>query len=50
MEELKSRVITHCPIDKLAECFFGHVTEQYSGNNPRLMEFARTVVNDCFSL
>ena len=48
LEELKSKVITHCLTDKLVECFFGHVTERSSGNSPRLLEFARIVANDTF--
>ena len=48
LEELKSKVITHSLTDKLVECFFGHITERSSGNNPRFIEFARIVANDAF--
>ena len=48
MEELKSKVITHCLTDKLVEYFFGHITERSSGNNPRFMKFSRIVTNDAF--
>ena len=46
MAALKCKVTTHCLMDELVERFFGHVPDRSSGDNPRLMKFAKIVAND----